>query len=129
GRGLRCRGGLAQVRRDAGLARVLLPPGSPWCVSAAVAEATSWLLDADPERADALLAYAVAVGRDVGVGPATAVALAERAIVAIARDDWDDAERLAGRALAAVPDDHLRDRGRAGPLHAAGARPAARRRH
>lgn len=126
-RGLQCRGGLAQVRRDAGLARVLLPPGSPWCVSAAVAEATSWLLDAEPERADALLAYAVAVGRDVGVGPATAVALAERAIVAIARDDWDDAERLAGRALAAVHDDHVGDHGWAALVHAVVARTVAHR--
>src|SRR5690606_39380531 len=49
-RGLQGRGGLAQVRRDAGLARGLLPPGSPWGVSGPGAGGAARRAGAGPAR-------------------------------------------------------------------------------
>jgi LuxR family transcriptional regulator, maltose regulon positive regulatory protein len=120
-----CRKGLAQMRQDARIAGKGLVPGSPWRASALAMEGASWLLDGEPERADPILAQAVEVGRDTGAAPATAVALAERAVVAIGRGDWDDAEALAGEARAILRDGHLDDYGPGVIVHALVARTAA----
>jgi LuxR family maltose regulon positive regulatory protein len=120
-----CRKGLAQMREDAQIAGEGLVPGSPWRASALAMEGASWLLDGEPERADPILAQAVEVGRDTGAAPAAAVALAERAVVAIGRGDWDDAEALAGEARAILRDGHLDDYGPGVIVHALVARTAA----
>jgi LuxR family maltose regulon positive regulatory protein len=120
-----CRKGLAQMREDARIAGEGLAPASPWRASALVIEGASWLLDGEPERADPILAQAVEVGRDTGAAPAAAVALAERAVVAIGRVDWDDAEALAGEARTILQDGHLDDYGPGVIVHALVARTAA----
>jgi LuxR family maltose regulon positive regulatory protein len=102
-----------------------LAPGSPWRASALAMEGASWLLDGEPERADPILAQAVEVGRDTGAAPAAAVALAERAVVAIGRVDWDDAEALTGEARTILRDGHLDDYGPGVIVHALVARTAA----
>jgi LuxR family transcriptional regulator, maltose regulon positive regulatory protein len=122
-----CRKGVAEMRRDAEMARDGLAPGSQWRSSALAMEGVSWLLDGEPERADPVLAQAVEVGLDTGAAPAVAVALAERAVVAIERGDWGDAESVAARALAVVRDGHLDDYGPGAIVHALVARTAAHR--
>ncbi len=122
-----CRQGVGQMRRDAEIARRGLAPGSQWRASALALEGISWLLDGEPERADPILAQAVAVGLDTQALPATAAALAERAIVAIGREDWADAETMAEQGLAILRDGHLDDYGPGAIVHALVARTAAHR--
>jgi len=126
-RGFLCRKGLGQMRRDAEIARDGLAPGSQWRASALLMEGVSWLLDGEPERADPILLQAVEVGLDFGAAPAVAAALAERAIVAIERGEWGDAETLADQGLAILRDGHLDDYGPGAIVHAVVARTAAHR--
>jgi LuxR family transcriptional regulator, maltose regulon positive regulatory protein len=113
------------MRRDAEIARDGLASGSRWRPTALGLEGVSWLLDGEPDRADLGLAHAVEVGLEIGAKPVTAVALAERAIVAIQRGEWHDAEALAERGLATVVDGHLDDYGPSAIVHALVARTAA----
>jgi LuxR family transcriptional regulator, maltose regulon positive regulatory protein len=122
-----CRHGIDQMRRDAEMARDGLAPGSQWRASALALEGVSWLLDGEPERADPILAHAVEVGLDSGAAPAAAAALAERAIVAIQRGEWADAETLAEQGLGILRDGHLEDYGPGAIVHALVARTAAHR--
>ncbi len=122
-----CRHGVDQMRRDAEAARKGLAPGSQWRASALALEGVSWLLDGEAGRADQILAQAVDVGMDLGASPATAAALAERAIVAIGRDDWAAAEALAQRGLGIIRDGRLEDYGPGAIVHAVLARTAAHR--
>ena len=81
--------------RDAAIARDGLAPDGWWHPTAAALEGVSWLLDGEPDRADPVLAHAVEVALDIGAMPTAAAALADRAIVAIGRGDWDGAEAFA----------------------------------
>ena len=122
-----CRQGLGQMRRDAEMARDGLGSGSHWRASALALEGVSWLLDGDSERADPILAQAVEAGLDTGAAPAVAAALAERAVVAIERGRWPDAETFAEGALDVVRAGHLEDYGPGAIVHAVVARTAAHR--
>jgi LuxR family transcriptional regulator, maltose regulon positive regulatory protein len=122
-----CRRGVAAMRQDARIAQDGLRHGSRWRPTALGLEGIAWLLDGEPDRGDALLARAVEAGLDIGAWPLTAAALAERAIVAIGRGDWDEAESLAERAAAIVRDGHLTDYGSSALVYAVGARIAAHR--
>jgi LuxR family maltose regulon positive regulatory protein len=64
---------------------------------------------------------------DVGAAPATAAALAERAIVAIGRDDWVEAEALAQQGLGIIRHGRLEDYGPGAIVRAVVARTAAHR--
>jgi LuxR family maltose regulon positive regulatory protein len=120
-----CRNGVAQMRRDTAVARGGLAPGSRWRPTALALEGISWLLDSEPDRADPLLADAVETGLDLDAMPVTAVSLAERAIVAIRRGDWHDAETFTARGLAIVEGGHLEDYGPSAIVYAVAARTAA----
>jgi LuxR family transcriptional regulator, maltose regulon positive regulatory protein len=122
-----CRRGMRQMRRDAEIALEGMAPGSEWRASALALLGLSWLLDGEPERADPILAQAVEVGLDTGAAPTAAAAFAERAIVAIRRGDWDDADTLADHGLAILRDGHLDDYGPGAIVHALVARTAAHR--
>jgi LuxR family maltose regulon positive regulatory protein len=98
-RALLCRNGVEQMRADAQAAVAGLDPGSPWRATALLLEGIAYLLAGEADRADPILAYAAEVATDAGALPAAAIALAERAIVAMERDDWHQAETLAERAL------------------------------
>jgi LuxR family transcriptional regulator, maltose regulon positive regulatory protein len=126
-RAVLCRKGVRQMRRDAEVAHDAMAPGSRWPPTALALEGVSWLLEGAPERADPILARAVEVGLDIGAWPATAAALAERAVVAILRGDWQDAETLAEQALAIVQDGHLDDYAPSAIVYALVARTAAHR--
>jgi LuxR family maltose regulon positive regulatory protein len=122
-----CRKGIGEMRRDAETAREGLAPASRVRPTAAALEGISWLLDGEPDRADLILTHAVAAGRDIGAWPVTAVALAERAIVAIERGNWHDVETLAERGLAIVQGGRLDDYAPSALVYALAARTAAHR--
>jgi LuxR family maltose regulon positive regulatory protein len=98
--GMLCCNGVARMRADAQVAVAELGPGSPWRATALILEGAGWLLDGHADQADPILARAVELGTDSGALPAAATALAERCLVAIGRQDWDQAETMAEQAVA-----------------------------
>jgi LuxR family transcriptional regulator, maltose regulon positive regulatory protein len=122
----RCRDGVGQMRRDAGLALELAPTGSPSQASAQLLLGIAHLLAGDPDAADHSLADAVEVGEDAGVDSAM-VALAERSLLAMARGEWQQAEAMAERAAAGARRTWLEQYPSGALLHAVTARLAIRR--
>jgi LuxR family transcriptional regulator, maltose regulon positive regulatory protein len=122
-----CRDGVGRMRLDAVIARDGLAPASPWRPSALLLEGISYLLDGDSRRAEPILARTVDVAVHLGAMPAASVALAERAVIAIARDDWPSAETLADRAVEIVQGAHLEDYGPTTLVHAVVARTSLHR--
>ena len=90
------------MRTDAELALTLIPVGSLWRAPAQLLVGISHLLAGDLGVADDVLAEAVEVAQDTGATVAVTVALAERAILAIGREDWQDAEALVEQARSVV---------------------------
>jgi LuxR family transcriptional regulator, maltose regulon positive regulatory protein len=119
-----CRHGITQMRADAELALTLIPVDSLWRAPAQLLAGISHLLAGDPDVADDLLAEAVEVAKDTGATVAATVALAERAILAIGRQDWRDAEILVEQARSVVNMAHLEAFATSVVLYAAGARVA-----
>ena len=89
-----CRDGLDQMRTDARMALHGLGPTSPYRAAMLHAEGVADLLQGHFDSADALFA-APDEATSAGVVPFVPLALAERGIVAIARDDWEEAEAFA----------------------------------
>ena len=106
-RALLCRHGVTQMRRDAQLAMTELSPASPYRATMLHSEGVAHLLDGDLDRADPLLAHAFDVATSAGSVPFLPVVLAERGIVAISRNDWNEADAFADQALALVQDGSL----------------------
>ena len=91
-----CRDGVERMRADAGVARDGLAPESPLLGPALLFEGIAQLLAGEENRADAILDQAVEMAIHDRALPAAATALAERALLAIRRQDWSQAETLAG---------------------------------
>lgn len=108
-RALMCRRGVGEMREDARLAYEGLTPTSWWRGTARALEGIAQLLDGEAEQADVTLAHAAAVAFDMGAFPVASMALAERAIAAIERGDWVQADALAAAAAAVVRDRRLSD--------------------
>ena len=119
-----CRHGVTQMRADAELALTLIPVGSLWRAPAQLLLGISRLLAGDLGVADDVLAEAVEVAQDTGATLAASVALAERAILAIGRQDWQDAAALVEQARSVVVRAHLEDCATSIVLYAAAARVA-----
>ena len=119
-----CRHGVTQMRADAELALTLIPVGSLWRAPAQLLLGISHLLAGDLGVADDVLAEAVEVAQDTGATLAASVALAERAILAIGRQDWQDAETLVEQARSVVGKAHLEDCVTSVVVYAAAARVA-----
>jgi LuxR family maltose regulon positive regulatory protein len=117
-----CRHGMAAMRADAAAAFDGLAHDSPWRATALLMEGISLLLDGQGDRADPILARAVTLADRHGAAPAAAAALAERATVAMERGQWDEAGRLADRALAVMRAGRLEDYPMAAFIHAVAAR-------
>ncbi len=98
-RALLCRDGVERMRGDAQTAVAGLDPGSPWRATAILLEGIGYLLDGQADRADPILAHAAEVAAEARAMPAASAALAERSIVAMDRDEWDQADTLAEQAL------------------------------
>jgi LuxR family maltose regulon positive regulatory protein len=119
-----CRHGINQMRTDAELALTLLPVGSLWRGPAQLLLGISHLLAGDLGVADDCLAHAVEVAEEAGATVAATVALAERAILAIGRQDWQDAETLVEQGRSLVGKAHLEDCATSIVVYAAAARVA-----
>jgi LuxR family maltose regulon positive regulatory protein len=104
-----CRDGVERMRADAQLAQDRLDPGDTARGPALHLEGVSWLLAGQADRADAILAHAVEVATLDGELNAASYALAQRSALAIERQDWHQAEPLAGRTLAIVWEGQLDD--------------------
>jgi LuxR family transcriptional regulator, maltose regulon positive regulatory protein len=122
-----CRHGVTQMRADAELALTLIPVGSLWRASAQLLAGISQLLAGELGVADDVLAEAVEVAQDTGATLAASVALAERAILAIGRQDWRAAETLVEQARSLVIKAHLEDCATSIVVYAASARVAIHR--
>ena len=123
-RTLLCRDGMAGMRTDAAAAFTGLAPDSPWRATALLMEGIGHLLDGQAELAEPILARVGGVAEQHGAMPAASAALGERAIIAMERRQWEEAGRLAERALAALEDGHLDGYVVAAFVHAVAARAA-----
>jgi LuxR family maltose regulon positive regulatory protein len=97
-RAMRCRNGVRRMRADAEAAVSCLPTGHRLRATALLLLGISHLLAGDLRVADSILAGAVEAAEDTGGLLAAAVGLAERAVVAMALDEWGEAEELGERA-------------------------------
>ena len=101
-RAILCQGGIERMRADADeaarrfAAEDLVSPGP------ALSQGLARVLSGDPDGGDAYLADAVRIAEKTAVPNVMAVALCERALVALADNQWDRAEALAGQARAVV---------------------------
>jgi LuxR family maltose regulon positive regulatory protein len=84
-------------------------------------------LDGDVDRADELLAEAAAEGLEVGAPEPAVVALSERAMLALGRGTWVEAEELANRAFSQVDRARLAEYPTTAVLFAVAARVALHR--
>jgi LuxR family transcriptional regulator, maltose regulon positive regulatory protein len=119
-----CRHGVTQMRADAELALTLIPVGSLWRAPAQLLLGISHLLAGELGVADDVLAEAVEVAEDTGATLAASVALAERAILALGRQHWREAETLVEQARSLVIKAHLEDCATSIVVYAAAARVA-----
>ena len=101
-RALLCRGGVKRMLTDAQDAVAGLDPASPWRATALLLDGTAYRLTGQASWADVILAHTVEVATHTGELPTAAAALAERALLAMERHDWIQAETLTQRALAIV---------------------------
>ncbi len=108
-RALLCRNGIDEMRQDAHVALDGLSPLSPYRAAMLHALGAADLLQGDLDQADVYFARAADEATSAGVVPFIPVALAERGIVAIERDDWNEAEALSGQALAIMRDGSFDD--------------------
>jgi LuxR family transcriptional regulator, maltose regulon positive regulatory protein len=99
-RALLCRYGVGQMRADADEAARKLAAAGVVRPLAQTLQGLVCVLSGDLDSGDAFFEEAIRVGQDVGVPDTLARALAERALVAMARNRWDQAEILAGQACA-----------------------------
>jgi len=98
--------GLEAMRADAALAVRTLAPDSVWHPVAMVLLGMGALLGGAVDEADDHFADVADEAHDLGAPDMVAVALAERALIAIGRDEWVRADDLAERAVATAAHSH-----------------------
>jgi LuxR family maltose regulon positive regulatory protein len=101
-RAVMCRRGVEHMRADADEAVRKLAAENFVAPLAQFLQGIARVLAGDLDGGDASLAEAVSLSEAIGVHEALANALCERALVAMARDEWDQAEAFAGRAAAVL---------------------------
>lgn len=116
--------GTERLVHDAGLARERVPSGSPWRATALLVSGIAHLLTGDDAGADVDLLGAVEVGEVSGSADTVAVALCERAIIAMALERWSAAHLDAERARSIVRRAHLDEYVTSALVHAVTARMA-----
>ena len=97
-RALLCRGGVEQMRADAEEGANRCAAAGIVAPAAALLQGIGCVLGGDPDGGDAFFQAAAGQAEEVGAHETHAQALAERCLVAIARDAWGRAEVLAGQA-------------------------------
>jgi len=92
--------GIEAMEADAAFAVQTLSPDSVWHPVAMVLLGIARLLSGSTDEADDLFADVADEAADLGAPDMVAVALAERALIAIGRDEWVRADEFAERAIA-----------------------------
>jgi LuxR family transcriptional regulator, maltose regulon positive regulatory protein len=126
-RALLCRNGLDRMRADTQAALGELGAASQWRPTAQLLEGICYLLAGETDRADLILAHAVEVATEARALPAAAIALVERSVVAMQREDWKQAATLAEHASGVVRDGRLDNYVASALVHAVVARTALHR--
>ena len=108
-RAILCRRGAGQMRADADEAVRRFAAGSFVTPAPLLLQGIARVLCGDLDGGDLSLEDAASVGEQAGAPDDLAVALCERALLAMARSDWDRAEALAGRARSALRRARLED--------------------
>jgi LuxR family transcriptional regulator, maltose regulon positive regulatory protein len=93
-RAQRCRQGVARMRADAELAVATLARGSQFWPNALLLLGVARLMAGEVDEADELFADVVEEGVALGAADGVAVALSERAAIAVGRGAWVQAEEL-----------------------------------
>ncbi len=101
-RAILCRRGTGQMRADADEAVRRFAAGSFVTPAPALLQGIARILCGDLDGGDLSLEDAVSVGEEAGAPEDLALALCERSLVAMARNQWDRAEVLAERARAVL---------------------------
>ena len=101
-RAILCRRGTEQMRADADEAVRRFAAGSFVTPAPALLQGIARILCGDLDGGDLSLEDAVSVGEEAGAPEDLALALCERSLVAMARNQWDRAEVLAERARAVL---------------------------
>jgi len=101
-RGLLGRHGVEQMRADADEAVHRFTAENIVQPAALICQGLARVLSGDPDGADESFQDAVSVGEQAGAHEAIAVALCERSLLAMARNQWDRAVVLADQARAVV---------------------------
>ena len=122
-----CHRGLGRMRTDAELAVRTLARGSPFRPPASLLLAISQWLAGEVDRADDLLADTSEEGLELGAPEATAVALGERAALAIDRGAWVQAEEFVDRAAQVISRSRMEEYPVSALIYALGARVALHR--
>jgi LuxR family transcriptional regulator, maltose regulon positive regulatory protein len=123
-RALLCRDGVEQMRADAELAATTLAPRSFWRITSMMYQAAAHLMAGDLDRADVLFEAVVSEGQAGRIMFGPCIALAERSLLAIARDDWDLGKRYLSEARSLAREGKLEDYPPATILYAVAARMA-----
>jgi LuxR family maltose regulon positive regulatory protein len=121
------RNGVDEMRRDAEIASGGLSPASPYRPTMLHAAGMCDLLEGNPAAADSVLAHAVDAALRSGAAPFAATILAERATIAIDRDDWTEAGVLSDRAHELVRESAFEDYWTSALVFAVASRVACRR--
>jgi len=96
--GMLCRDGVERMRADAQLALRTIAPGSSIRPQAMLLLGLALLLSGELAEADDVMADAAEEAEWLGATNAAVLALSERAVLAIERDDWERAEAFLERA-------------------------------
>jgi LuxR family transcriptional regulator, maltose regulon positive regulatory protein len=121
-----CRRGADRMRSDAEQAMSGLSLRSSFRGPATFLAGLGMLLQGDNDGADPVLATSAELCVSRGGAASRAAALAERAVIAIERDDWSAARQLSDEAVAVVTDAQLDLYVQSLLVHAVAARTAAR---
>ena len=121
-----CRHGIARALDDIAHAERLFPMDHTWRHALLLMGGVTRLASGASADADRVLVEAAEVAQGARAGPALSSALAERALLALARGDPDDARRLADMAVDVVERGRLRDHAGSALVFAVAARLASR---
>ena len=97
-RAILCRRGTEQMRTDADEAARGFAAGSFVTPAPVLLQGVARILCGDIDGGDLSLEDAVSIGEEADAPDDLAIALCQRSLVALARDEWDRAEVLAGQA-------------------------------
>jgi LuxR family maltose regulon positive regulatory protein len=101
-RAVRGHDGITAMHADATLAVETLAPASVWHPVAMVLLGWATLLSGAADEADDIFADVADEAADLGAPDMIAISLAERALIALGRDEWVRADELAERAISSA---------------------------